>query len=63
MNCLECHKLDLQTHKKHAACGFGRCPHDPVGTFVNIRMVRTCSQFKPAAPDIVAARIEWAQKS
>lgn len=61
MNCLECKRLDLQANKKHSAVGLGRCPDDPLGTFVNIRMARTCAKFQPAPDKIVAARKEWSK--
>ena len=62
MNCLSCASLNLQKYLKHAATGFGCCPHDPIGTFVNITLERACPTFKPAPAAITAARITWSKK-
>lgn len=62
VQCLGCANLDLQTHKKHAAEGLGRCPSDPVGTFVNIKLQRDCKKFKAVDGEVLAKRMEWAKK-
>lgn len=59
VQCLGCASLNLKDFKQHSAQGFGRCPHDATGIFVNIATERECKDFKPGDADIVATRIEW----
>lgn len=62
MNCLQCSKLTLKGYERMAKEGFGRCPTDPSGAFVQFSIQRTCGKFAAAKPEVVAAREVWDKK-
>lgn len=60
VRCLACAQLeDLRKTPQHAAVGWGRCPGDPPGAFVNIGMQRGCRKFRAAPDDVASKRIIW----
>lgn len=59
VTCLQCKRLDLQKFPKHSATGFGRCPLDPVGSFVRLNLARSCDKFQQADAAKVAGRVAW----
>ena len=62
MNCLDCKRLDLQTHKKHTLAGVGQCLAMEKWHFVSFTVARDCANYQPAPPDVVKARKEWSRK-
>ncbi len=58
MTYTDCESWNLKIAGKLAREGFGNCAHLPKWQFV----ARGCDRLKPAAAEIVAARVAWMNK-
>lgn len=63
MICLHCKHLDLRSHPKHSAVGYGKCKQEKlVGVFESISIERQCEKYAEADAETIAKREEWNAK-